>query len=112
MNFIFATIIYICIMNIREKLQKYPGTIPFYGFPMALEIDNSAAWSNVDHSKDAVIKLTFPEGKPEKLIEKAIKCFEGELISEEEHLIIIKSDLKQIGYILAFTFREQYLYFN
>lgn len=97
-------------MSIWEKLEENPGTIPFFGTPAAFEVDTSTEWTNVDPTKDIVVKITFPEGMQNHLemAAKAIKFFDGELISAEKHLIIIKADLKMLGYVLAFAFRDKY----
>jgi len=98
-------------MSILTDIKEYPGTIPFHGVPVGIEIDvDEKAWCNVDFSKDMVIKMTFPKGVDDYLevAAKSVKYFDGELISAERHLIIIKADRKMIGYTLLYSFRDQY----
>lgn len=99
-------------MSIHQDILDFPGTVPFFGFPAAIEIDNNEQlWTNVDFSKDMVLKLTFPKGisSPiEEVANKAIKYFSGEIILTEPNMIILKADLKMVAYTLIFSFRDQY----
>lgn len=99
-------------MSIQQDILDYPGTVPFFGFPAALEIDNNEElWSNIDFSKDMVLKITFPKGTAlpiDEVADKAKKYFDGEILLTEPNMIILKADLKMVAYTLIFSFRDQY----
>lgn len=98
-------------MSIWNDIQEHPGTIPFFGYPAGVEIDNNEKlWSNVDFSKDMVLKLTFPKGigDIDEVAEKAKKYLDGEILSVEPNMIILKADLKMVAYTLIFSLREHY----
>jgi len=98
-------------MSIWEDVKENPGTVPFFGYPAGIELDMDAqAWSNVDFSKDIVLKITFPNGTDDidEVAEKACKYFDGEILSTEPNMIIIKANLLMVSYTLMFSFRNQY----
>jgi len=98
-------------MSIMNDIKDHPGTIPFFGYPAGIEIDmNKEAWTNVDFTKDMVLKFTFPMGVDniDEVAEKARKYFDGEILDTEPRMIIIKADLKMVGYTLIFSLRDQY----
>ena len=98
-------------MSIWTDIEDHPGTIPFFGYPAAIEVDmDEQSWPDINFSKDMIIKMTFPKGVDDvkDVADRAVKYFDGEIISTEKHLIILKADLKMIGYTLLYSFRNQY----
>lgn len=80
----------------RESIEKYAGTVPFMGQAVGAEMS------------EGVIRFTFPTGVPAGFSQKACTYFDGELISEEKHLVSIMCDAKMTAYTLLFSLINHY----
>lgn len=92
-----------CVFN---DCEDYPGTIPFFGYPANLEISPIKR-----NNKDFLLTITVPMGynNIDDLAARAAKYFDGEIVSVEPTMVVVKADVKMISYTLLFSLRDNFM---
>lgn len=91
-------------MSVWEDVQDNPGTIPFMGQPVGMEI------AGVDGA-DVLLNITAPNGFNDHLdfAARAVKFFDGELITAEDYIVSLRADSKAVSYALMFALRRDFM---